>query len=440
MVAQHLELPLASMFADRAQKLAGFTLPDTLHGSWLTPRNIQLLNVQKVLRSLHQKYKMETVCPQIPKFPNFRSYGNIDALQRELLLLAVPWREANGVFTYSKLQKHQWGKTMEETMRVAKDYTDDQWFFGVIFDVHKTSWTMTVSIDKTATQEEVNALDPVRPVYTLPKPQDVDETYRKALKERGRTLPSFKLWVDQNRHFFPDEYENDPAFDFTVPQPSARSTRRKRSIEIPSSDDEGDNDTDFFPSTAAMRREKAGRFSGSSMTSPAKRHQVTDIRADATFQESPAAAANVYPFAYTAPTQVPQHRASLPASGMLRTQARPQSLVSPSPSMYAPMPSPAITDASAFTPTTPFSIAHLPAAHSAHFMPQAQVQVADHAPSELATHLGSVNVATSADGAADLALTHLTTLMKTSEVYPHGFSKEYSVPGGYAAKIVLKKL
>lgn len=49
------------------------------------------------------------------------------------------------------------------------------------------------------------------------------------------------------------------------------------------------------------------------------------------------------------------------------------------------------------------------------------------------------NVVTSTNEAVALALTHLNTLITTSQVYPEGFVQDFEVPGGFEATITLRR-
>lgn len=280
MAVEHLELPLHHLFSDRVIPLENFALPDDLQPSWLTPRTIQLLHLQNALKTLHDNFPLtKAFCDQILGLPQLQDYSG-SSVQRAFLRLAATWRIANGVFVKSEVKVT--ADTFEKTMEVAIKFTDDQWFFGTIFNVDKGTWTMSPSADKLLTPQQAQALEHVlAPQYPLPKPQDVDQTFRDALEERGRKLPSFESWLGENYIHFPAHLQNDVAVSFGIRPQQGRVTRRSdpNSARItaiaPIIDDNGDDD--YVPPIAGrptrQQVNKKRPIDGAIQPS-AKRHQV----------------------------------------------------------------------------------------------------------------------------------------------------------------------
>lgn len=261
MTVEHLELPLHNLFEDRAVPLQDFELPDNLRPSWLTPRKLQLLSVQDEVKTVIHTFDLnKTFCDKIPGFPQLQEYDE-KSLKRTLFRSAAAWRVANGVFASSKV-KYPDGPRLKDTMAVAVELDDDQWFFGTIFTVDKQSWTMRPCVDRLASREEKATLNrlPVT-TYPLPKPQDVDGSFRTALQARGRRLPDFEEWVNDNRQYFPAHIQDDTDFDFGRRTQQSRisqqheisGSRRQETRRLNNSEDSYQSDEDHEDSADSGR-------------------------------------------------------------------------------------------------------------------------------------------------------------------------------------------
>lgn len=274
---KHLELPLASIFMDRAVPIENFTLPRDLHGSWFTTRNIQLLIAQDLVKEIARTHNMIELCKQIPNFSKSCDTKHLKNIAQEFINRSRIWRQINGVFPFSRLQNNQHGASLDLTMNVALGFTDDQWFFGVIFDIDMATWSMTPCNDKLAMEDYIDGLPLARPRYPLPVPQDVDETFRQALRSRGRDLPTFKLWVARTCHFIPaavlHQLFANMNGDHSTPQQSRSES--VSTLVAPNADDNSDD----LPATAAttINEQESRKRPITAATQPSAKRQQTII-------------------------------------------------------------------------------------------------------------------------------------------------------------------
>ena len=143
---------------------------------------------------------------------------------------------------------------MGAAIKIVKSLSDDQWFFGVTGLIEMDTWTMKAPIDKILSPRETRKL-PEPPSYPLPNPRDVHPTFRDALRNEGRELPTFQQWLKDNEKWFIKRSLSITAFGADTigheeatpmaasPEPPARHVRYRPCIS--SSDDDDDTDDEL---------------------------------------------------------------------------------------------------------------------------------------------------------------------------------------------------
>ena len=206
---QHLEEDLCYMFADNAPRAKRPQLPDSIKKEDATNHRSHLWYMYGMhsdvaaivdIKELRDQKVEDGEAPKADDVlrTNFRKSA--------LRYRAAVWRQKNGVFISSEGAASTWNKDAKAILEDAADFSEDQWFFGVIGMLNKNDLTMTPPIDKTLRDEERMFLPSKKPDYPLPAPRDVSKNIRDALKKyHEKTLPSFKEWKVRNSHYFPPE-------------------------------------------------------------------------------------------------------------------------------------------------------------------------------------------------------------------------------------------
>ena len=282
---KHLPRMCCFLFADRASEEYMMSAGDqkhlvnmarTLVSTDLTVRRAREWNIMRA----HKKIADSCKVWHFRRDNSDRDNAKIrDRVHHHLKKQAGQWRAENGVFAVSMLSKS--AKIVDQAMVLARELSDDQWFFGVIGSIDLEDGTMQPPLDRTLSARKdkltLKTLKKTeRPRYALPVPRDVSTSYREELKTKyGRVLPSFQEWIEQRRPVqkqFPDLVKghesgqslgtavpdattvlriNVPAVDQRRKKPARAATPRKKARTLggflADDDDGNDGDGDYIP-------------------------------------------------------------------------------------------------------------------------------------------------------------------------------------------------